>query len=1051
MSASYGNYLTEEDPNKKKLSEGTTPSTTPTTVTGGTTTPPLTYEGFVGTGSGSQAYQTNVGYVNNQYNASVNAANTNKETGTQYAQAQKDSIYGAANTNKELGMSYAEGVKNSIYGNAAAQRAEADKNTEAARQRGIIDSQSSYQKAVGAYGSNAETLAGRGLSGSGYGEYLTADAYATHRGQVQNINADALRANREAAYAENQAKMAADSEYLKNLYGINTEYNNAVSGADSEYLKNLYGINTEYNAAMNKAESDRTTGMYQAALGLNEAQNTAYGKLFDSASKGVSIDAITQDGTWGDLTPEQQQAITAEAERYANKQSKAEGSENDATYLGLLGDINSGTLTIDAIKNTAMWGALSGPQQLQLEAAAALKGKAEMKDRMGVYADLATKGVSLEDIKTMMEINGDKYVEELTEEKYNELTDEQKAEYNEARNFMKLIESSVKTYAAAQKKLESEDRPNQIAGLADVAAKGYSIDEIKQWAEIYGITDLSENELAVIQSSADRYAAAQEKLKSEEMTDRYFGYSELANAGYSIDDIKAMMSIYGDEYISAEEYEKLDDEGKKAKAEARKYSALIDTALGRYSSAQEKLESENEMERALGYVGLLEAGWTLDDVKALIGTEAWNAMGTEARNMIKKSSEVIGNLKTEAANKDAKGALEAYIKAAGEGLSIDALTAIAMANGHYDVLVGEKGTEEGKTLWDAVVAEAEKLTNQNATNDTLTNIENAIKDGATLEDIQKMPGYDELDDLDKSNIEQAVTDRDEKKEVTIDSVVANLFVPGNEVYSLDDLDTVMRAEGVPSEMREEVISRWQSENVSRALSGIKDGSFFDNTSAADLVENIKNGVYGNRGDDVAAEYSKVLQASIQEADCDIVDFALASDSFDQIKEYLPTNITNRWESEKGNRLKIDPKFAMTNDSKIGSTPVKKGEKITDEATVAALNRYKTDSKTQLITIGNNKYYRDGDSWSLVVEDMSKPIALTAYHLFNDVSGTGTVATQGTGYAIEGKKIGFATIDKASKTALKNKYPAPTEMMYVKVGTRYYVYMGNDWKYAYITE
>lgn len=258
MSTSYGNYLTD-DPNRREY-------------TGGTTTPPLTYEGFIGTGTGSNAYQR--------------------------------------------GVKYAQGVKDSIYGSAETLREQTDIDTENARQRGIIDSQSSYQKAIGAYGSNAETLAGRGLSGSGYGEYLTADAYATHRGQVQDINAGALEANRKAANLEAQTKMEADSEYLKNLYSL--------------------GAN------------------------LDTAKDTAYSSIFDAVTKGTSLDVVKQSGQWGDLTPEQQQAITAEAEKIAADVEKTE------TLTAIDTMIQNGDSTED-IKGSEEYSKLDDPTKAKVD------------------------------------------------------------------------------------------------------------------------------------------------------------------------------------------------------------------------------------------------------------------------------------------------------------------------------------------------------------------------------------------------------------------------------------------------------------------------------------------------------------------------------------------------------------------------------------------------------------------------------------------------------------------------------------------------------------
>lgn len=245
--STYGTYINGEDPNKKKE-------------------PVLSYEGFVGTGTASNAYQQGSGVVNNLYNTAINAANANKQAG----------------------INYAAGVKGSAYASAENLRKQTDANTEIARQRGVVDSNSSYQRAIGAYGANAESLGNLGLGASGYGEYLNANAYATHRGQVQDINANALAANRESAYLEAQSKAT----------------------ADSEYLKNLYGIQSEYNTAKNAAETDKIKGLYELGVGLDTAREEAYNSLVTAIEDGASLDTVKQSGAWGDLTPEQQNAIS---------------------------------------------------------------------------------------------------------------------------------------------------------------------------------------------------------------------------------------------------------------------------------------------------------------------------------------------------------------------------------------------------------------------------------------------------------------------------------------------------------------------------------------------------------------------------------------------------------------------------------------------------------------------------------------------------------------------------------------------------------------------
>ena len=434
MSTTNGTYLTEDD--KKKLEEGVTtpsstetPTTTPTTGTTGTTGTPMTYSQFVGTGVNSEAYNSGVNYYENVFK-------------NQQANIERQ---------QQAGHEYAQGVKDSTIGASQAQRDETHRQTDIAKERSIVDARSDYQKAVGAYGSNAESLASGGLGGSGYGEWLQGNAYATMRGNVQNAQANALAQKNAADYAHNQNVLAAEGEYTKNIYGI-----------DSQAMKDLAD-----------AQATKDKGIYELGVGLSAGQADAYTSLMAGATSGASLESIMNDARWGDLTPEQQQAITNAATEFADKAAKGESGEQDANYLGLLTDINSGALTIDAIKQTSVWETLTPQQQAQLESAAALKGKTDMKDRMSVYENLAASGTSLEDIKTMMAINGDKYVEELTPEEYEKLSDEEKAEYDEARNFMKLIESAIEKYT-------NQNTTNEtLTNIDNAIADGATLEEIQ--------------------------------------------------------------------------------------------------------------------------------------------------------------------------------------------------------------------------------------------------------------------------------------------------------------------------------------------------------------------------------------------------------------------------------------------------------------------------------------------------------------------------------------------------------------------------------------------
>jgi hypothetical protein len=216
---------------------------------------------------------------------------------------------GTASQNYNAGNAYAEGVRNSAYQSAEAATAEANRLADNMYQRSVVDSRSSYQKAIGAYGSNAEALASRGLSGSGYGEWLQGNAYATHRGEVQAAGAQRLAAQKEAAYREQQAKGAADATY-------------------GQYL-------------------------YQNSVNFNNEQNDTYTSLYNSAASGASIDSIMQDGRWGDLTPEQQQAITDKATAYSNDKTKAEVKDAQGQLASYLDLAAKGAYTIEALEAIA--------------------------------------------------------------------------------------------------------------------------------------------------------------------------------------------------------------------------------------------------------------------------------------------------------------------------------------------------------------------------------------------------------------------------------------------------------------------------------------------------------------------------------------------------------------------------------------------------------------------------------------------------------------------------------------------------------------------------
>lgn len=89
----------------------------------------------------------------------------------------------------------------------------------ASREKTIVDAGAARAKQVGTYGANAERLASMGLTGSGYSDYLTAQAHSAYRGDVQAANALAA-----------QQELTAKQGYEEKMAGLRKmEYENYVT------------------------------------------------------------------------------------------------------------------------------------------------------------------------------------------------------------------------------------------------------------------------------------------------------------------------------------------------------------------------------------------------------------------------------------------------------------------------------------------------------------------------------------------------------------------------------------------------------------------------------------------------------------------------------------------------------------------------------------------------------------------------------------------------------------------------------------------------------
>lgn len=210
---------------------------------------------------------------------------------------------------------YAEWLRNNSYQNATDAANKARQEALLNKQNALVGADTAYKQGLATYGANAESLASKGLSNSGYGEYLTGKNYATARAEKAAANATYQGAMNDILYQENSAKQEADQLYAKTMIELK--------------------------------EKDKA-----------DAQ-TAYDALMNSAISGIDLGTLQADARWGSLSPDQVAAITSMVNQKA-----------------LETRINNGE-TLDSIMASEEWGGLSTSAQGNLQNAYNVKVRGE--------------------------------------------------------------------------------------------------------------------------------------------------------------------------------------------------------------------------------------------------------------------------------------------------------------------------------------------------------------------------------------------------------------------------------------------------------------------------------------------------------------------------------------------------------------------------------------------------------------------------------------------------------------------------------------------------
>lgn len=228
------------------------------------------------------------------------------------------------------------------------QKQAALESAETARERSIADARSSYEQNKATYGANAEALASMGLSGSGYSDYINAQAYAQQRGDVQNANAVAA-AERTAAESEAaQKKLSAEMSYSENIAKTDealVKYKQEQSDKKDSYYANLlnfanngtytadqlaqlgaqYGLNDEQLATLQNAANQYKT----------DKNNAYYTDLLSYANNGAySADQLSQLGSTYGLDETQIKSLTDAANKYTADKQAANYNQLASNFAG---------------------------------------------------------------------------------------------------------------------------------------------------------------------------------------------------------------------------------------------------------------------------------------------------------------------------------------------------------------------------------------------------------------------------------------------------------------------------------------------------------------------------------------------------------------------------------------------------------------------------------------------------------------------------------------------------------------------------------------------
>lgn len=266
----------------------------------------------------------------------------------------------------EGAMSYADYVTASGVDSAGDLEA-AEKSAETGYLAAVESAERAHDRAIGTYGQNAEAMARAGLSGSGYSDYITGNAYAAKQGSI-----DAAKATRQASIdaAESTKKLTdagTQRGYLNYIENYKTQkmadfdaaisdiVNMNLSGADARSYLEAHGLGSESDRILGitggilgkraeeeaKAKADAADANYGSAIeyaaGLINA-GMSEKSIKDMLAKQYGYDAAYVDDVWAKAG--EYAALSAEKARNAIVDGAPLIPLDGDTLLGYQNDYN---------------------------------------------------------------------------------------------------------------------------------------------------------------------------------------------------------------------------------------------------------------------------------------------------------------------------------------------------------------------------------------------------------------------------------------------------------------------------------------------------------------------------------------------------------------------------------------------------------------------------------------------------------------------------------------------------------------------------------------